>query len=62
MGVTRGTGTANPSGAPEFITGFWCDRVAQSSVFCVVFCRYQGRIQGGGGRTRRAPPLKLVKM
>ena len=22
----------------------------------------QGRIQGGGGRTRRAPPLKLVKI
>jgi len=35
----RGTGTAYPSGAPEFIPDFSRVRVAQSLVFCVVFCR-----------------------
>jgi hypothetical protein len=32
------TGTANPSGAPEFIPDFSGVRVTQSLVFCVVFC------------------------
>ena len=31
-------GTANPSGAPAFIPVFSRVRVAQSLVFCVVFC------------------------
>jgi hypothetical protein len=32
-------GTAYPSGASEFIHGFIGVLVAQSFVFCVVFCR-----------------------
>ena len=35
----RGAGTAYPSGASEFIHGFIGVLVAQSFVFCVVFCR-----------------------
>ena len=31
--------TVNPSGAPEFIPGFSGVRVAQSLVFCVMYCR-----------------------
>ena len=38
-GVTCGAGTANPSGAPEFPLVFNAVLVAQSLVFCVVFCR-----------------------
>jgi len=37
--VTSGTGTANPSGAPELILGFSGVRVAQYLVFCLVFYR-----------------------
>ena len=39
MGVTSGTGTVNPPGAPELIPDFNGVRVARSLVFCVVFCR-----------------------
>ena len=39
MGAGICTGTAYPSGAPEFIPDFSGVRVAQSLVFCVVFCR-----------------------
>ena len=35
----RGTGTAYPSGAPEFITSFSGVRVTPSLVLCVMFCR-----------------------
>jgi hypothetical protein len=39
-GVTNGTGTAYPSGAPEFIPGFSGVRVTQSLVLCTcIFCR-----------------------
>jgi hypothetical protein len=38
-GAGRGTGTAYPSGAHEFIHDFSGVRVVQSLVFCVVFCR-----------------------
>ena len=38
-GVTSGAGTANPSGAPEFISGFREVHVARSLVFYVMFCR-----------------------
>jgi hypothetical protein len=38
-GVTSGAGTANPSGAPEFISGFRGVHVARSLVFYVMFCR-----------------------
>ena len=38
-GAGRGTGTAYPSGAHKFIPDFSGVRVAQSLVFCVVFCR-----------------------
>jgi len=37
--VIRGAGTATPSGTPEFTRGcFLSIRVAQSFVFCVLFC------------------------
>ena len=39
-GVTYGTGTANPSGAPEFTSEFCEVRVARSLVIYVVFCSY----------------------
>jgi len=39
-GVTSGAGTAYLSGAPEFTPGFSGVRVAQSLVFCVVYCRH----------------------
>ena len=38
-GADRGTGTAYPSGAPEFTSDFSGIRVAHSLIFCVVFCR-----------------------
>ena len=38
-GVTSGTGTDNPSGAPELTPGFSGVRIARSLGFCVVFCR-----------------------
>ena len=37
-GVTRGTGIAKPSEAPEFTPVFSGVRVALSLVFCVMFC------------------------
>ena len=37
-GAGRGTGAAYPSGAHELIPDFSGVRVAQSLVFCVVFC------------------------
>jgi hypothetical protein len=39
MGATSGVGTAHPSGAPEFTTGFSWVRVTQSLVLSVMFCR-----------------------
>jgi hypothetical protein len=39
-GVISGAEIANPSRAPVFIPGFSGVRVAQSIVFCVVFCGY----------------------
>jgi len=39
MVAIRGTGTAHSSGAPVFIPSFKGVLVAQSSVFCVLFCR-----------------------
>ena len=39
-GVTYGTGTAIPSGAPEFTSEFCEVRVARSLVIYVVFCSY----------------------
>ena len=39
MGATSGVGTAHPSGAPEFTTGFSWVRVTQSLVLSVIFCR-----------------------
>jgi len=36
-GVTSGTGTSNPSGAPQFTSCFCGVRVDQSLVFCEVF-------------------------
>ena len=38
-GAYRGTGTAYPSGAHEFTTGFSGVRVARSLPFCIVFFR-----------------------
>ena len=38
MGATSGAGTAYPSGIPEFTLRFSGVRVAQSLVFCLVFC------------------------
>jgi hypothetical protein len=38
MGATNGTGTGNPSGAPEFNHCFSGVRVTQSFVFCVYIC------------------------
>ena len=38
-GATSGTGTADPSEPPRFTSCFSGTRVAQSSDFCVVFCR-----------------------
>ena len=38
-GVTSGTGTANPSGAPEFTPVFIEIGVVQSLGFCVACCR-----------------------
>jgi uncharacterized membrane protein len=38
-GATSGTGTAYRSGTTEFTPGFSGVHVAQSLVFCVVFCR-----------------------
>jgi hypothetical protein len=35
-GATSGEETACPSGAPEFITGFWWDLCCQSIYFQVV--------------------------
>ena len=37
-GATCGVGTAYLSGVPEFTSGFSGVRVAQSLVFCVLFC------------------------
>jgi len=39
--ILYGTGTAHPSGAPEFTPapGIWWVRVARSLVFSVLFCR-----------------------
>ena len=37
-GATSGAGTAYPSGIPEFTLRFSGVRVAQSLVFCLVFC------------------------
>jgi hypothetical protein len=34
-----GTGTANPSGAPDFTPSFCGIRVHQSLVFCAMFCK-----------------------
>ena len=40
MGVTSGTRSANPSGAPEFIPSFSVVRVARVAlIYGVVFCR-----------------------
>ena len=39
MTVACGTGTANPSGAPEFTLGFSRICVARSFIFCVMFCK-----------------------
>jgi hypothetical protein len=36
---TSGAGTACPSGAHEFIHSFYFAHVAQSLIFCVVFCK-----------------------
>jgi len=38
-GATCGAGTAYPSGAAKFTAGFSGDPVAESLVFCVLFCR-----------------------
>ena len=38
-GVICGAGTANSSGAPEFIPCLSGVRVARSFVFCVMFCK-----------------------
>ena len=40
MGTTSGTGTVNPSGAPELTLCFCWVHVVQSLVFCVVLCRF----------------------
>ena len=37
-GVSCGTGTTYPSGAPEFLSGVQWARVVRSFSFCVVFC------------------------
>ena len=43
IGTIRGAGNANPSGAPEFKTGFNQIRVVlKSLVFCVVLIRIGG--------------------
>ena len=39
-GVTSGVGTAHPSRAPEFTPIFSGVHVAQSLVFCVIFCSF----------------------
>ena len=39
-GVTRGTGTTNSSGAPEFIPGFSGVRVARYLVLWIVICPF----------------------
>jgi len=39
MGATGGAGNVYPYGAPVFNPGLHCVPVAQSLVFCVVFCR-----------------------
>jgi hypothetical protein len=39
MGVTSGTGTDYPSGAPGLVFFFSGSHVAQFLVFCMVFCR-----------------------
>ena len=39
-GDTSGGGTAYPSRAPDFNSGFSGVRIAQSFVFCVVLCRF----------------------
>ena len=40
MGATSGADTANPSGVPEFIPPVFNEvPIAQSLVFCVMFCR-----------------------
>jgi hypothetical protein len=39
QGVTRGAGTANPSGGHEFTIGFIGVYVTQYLVFYVIFCR-----------------------
>jgi hypothetical protein len=40
MDATSGAGTTSPSGSLEFTLCFSGVRVAQSLVFCVVFCRF----------------------
>jgi hypothetical protein len=39
MGVTSGAGTTYPSRAPEFTPDCSGNHVAQTLVFCVVYCR-----------------------
>ena len=39
MGVTSGTGTGYPSESPGLVSFFSGSHVAQSLVFCMVFCR-----------------------